>query len=669
MNRRITPPAIAALAAVTLGAAPVMADDFIISTPVTTQNGGNTLDGDDSITVTGTGSVTTTAVDGYALYATGTNNTLANNGIVVTSGLRGYGLYHFGASGTLSNSGTVITTGTTGHGLYHFGDSGTLSNSGTVITSGNPGYGLYHLGDNGTLSNSGIVTTSGATAYGLTHLGANGTISNSGTVTTSGTTSVALYHFGANGTIINSGTVTTSGVSGHALSGSGADSNFTNSGTISTTGTSAFGILSQGANSTLNTTGTITTAGVQANGIFVTGSDGLTINTGTIVSSGLNASGFVSQGLRSTLTNSGLISTGGTGLYSVNGASQNFTLNLNQGSVLIGDVNFGDPTSAKLNFGPGLSAVVQTNALPNTITAPNGAYTTSGTTIYTTDITGFAAAGAAAAAQGRQVLDAIDQRGDNEVAVTRGPQGGYRWAQAIGGGMRDPGSDTTAAWWSGTAGAVVGYDDGSGAGTFAGLTLGRTATSARGFSTNTAGLVGGIYRDTKARDFSLSTRVGFNDNARSVAALGGLETASARYLSVEVSPSVTFKNTFGPANSDLRLRYVGQWTQGYTETGSTANLTVDNQLSHIAEARYQVSHHTESGQTFRFGTDLSYQSGSATSFTLAGNQLSAANAGNGVNGRGFVGAGFATKRGFGSAEVGISATGQVSGTAAFKINF
>ena len=280
--------------------------------------------------------------------------------------------------------------------------------------------------------------------------------------------------------------------------------------------------------------------------------------------------------------------------------------------MLIGFVQFDQTATATLNFGPGLSAVVLPDSLPNTITAPNGAYTTNGTTIYSTDITRFASIGAAAAARGGQVLEALKHRGENKVAVTRGLLGGYRWAQAIGGAVVNPGSTKTAAWWSGTAGVVMGHDNGNGAGTFAGLTLGRTATNARAFSTNTAGLVGGFYRNTKAQDFSLSARIGVNDNARSVAALGGLETATAQYLSLEVSPSVTFHEALGRTNSDLRLRYVGIWTAGYAESGSSANLTVRNQLSHVAEARYQVSRQTRNGLRLRVGADLGYQTGAAT---------------------------------------------------------
>lgn len=163
--------------------------------------------------------------------------------------------------------------------------------------------------------------------------------------------------------------------------------------------------------------------------------------------------------------------------------------------------------------------------------------------------------------------------------------------------------------------------------------------------------------------------MGLNNNARSVAGLGGPETASAQYLSAEVSPTVTFRHAFGRSDTTLRLRYVGQWTAGYTETGSSANLTVSSQLTHVAEARAQLTRNTASGAKMRLGADIAYQSGGATGFTLAGNALSVANGGNGVTGRGFIGMDFSTSRGTGSAELGVTQTGQISGTAAFRVSF
>lgn len=38
-------------------AAPALADDFVVNTPVATTNGGNSVNGNDSLTITSTGSI------------------------------------------------------------------------------------------------------------------------------------------------------------------------------------------------------------------------------------------------------------------------------------------------------------------------------------------------------------------------------------------------------------------------------------------------------------------------------------------------------------------------------------------------------------------------------------------------------------------------------------
>ncbi|HIG18850.1 MAG TPA: hypothetical protein EYQ31_17005 [Candidatus Handelsmanbacteria bacterium] len=53
-----------------------MADDFVVDTATTTTNGGNTIDGGDTLTITGTGSIETTGDNNYAAYTTGSANAI-----------------------------------------------------------------------------------------------------------------------------------------------------------------------------------------------------------------------------------------------------------------------------------------------------------------------------------------------------------------------------------------------------------------------------------------------------------------------------------------------------------------------------------------------------------------------------------------------------------------
>ena len=73
-------------------------DSFVITGAETATNGGNTLNGGDNITVTETGSVTTNVNLVHGLDASGNTNSLTNSGTVTTSGIGGYGIYANGAN-------------------------------------------------------------------------------------------------------------------------------------------------------------------------------------------------------------------------------------------------------------------------------------------------------------------------------------------------------------------------------------------------------------------------------------------------------------------------------------------------------------------------------------------------------------------------------------------
>ena len=62
-----------------------LAADFVINTPVTTTNGGNTLNGGDTLTVNAGGAITTSNNFSDAISAR-TGNTITNNGAITTSG-------------------------------------------------------------------------------------------------------------------------------------------------------------------------------------------------------------------------------------------------------------------------------------------------------------------------------------------------------------------------------------------------------------------------------------------------------------------------------------------------------------------------------------------------------------------------------------------------------
>src|SRR6056297_3144230 len=151
---------VTALAALYLGLglpSVALAEDFTISGAAVTTNDGEVLDGDDTITVTETGSVTTAPNLQAGLSSTGSNNILTNRGAITTSGDFSDGLFAnagAGNSNTLRNSGTVTTSGTGSEGLSINSAMSTLINSGAVTTSGTGAIGLLTDGNANTLENS-----------------------------------------------------------------------------------------------------------------------------------------------------------------------------------------------------------------------------------------------------------------------------------------------------------------------------------------------------------------------------------------------------------------------------------------------------------------------------------------------------------------------------------
>jgi uncharacterized protein with beta-barrel porin domain len=307
----------------------VLADDFVISTPVTTTNGGNTVDGNDTITVTGTGSVTTAGTDG--LFATGNDNTITNSGSVTTSGVNLDGIYAEDGN-TITNSGSVTTSGSNVDGIYAE-DGNTITNSGSVTTSGSNAEGIVAIGNN-TITNSGSVTTLGPNSEGIYAEAGITMITNSGSVTTSGDSSYGIYaEDGA--TITNSGSVTTSDEFSAGIVGRDGNT-ITNSGSVTTSGDNSEGIDADDGN-TITNSGTVTTSGDSSEGIDADGNNTIT-NSGSVTTSGDSSEGIDAND-NNTITNSGSVTTLGDSSYGIYAEDGNTITN--SGSVTASGNNSG----------------------------------------------------------------------------------------------------------------------------------------------------------------------------------------------------------------------------------------------------------------------------------------------------------------------------------------
>ena len=109
---------------------------------------------------------------------------------------------------------------------------------------------------------------------------------------------------------------------------------------------------------TINNSGTLTTTGIQgSHGITLdNGFDpGLIINSGTITTSGIESSAILYGGADGgTITNSGTLSSL-TSQHAIAVIANNVTVNINKGSIIIGDILQGNRTGGTINFNLGAS--------------------------------------------------------------------------------------------------------------------------------------------------------------------------------------------------------------------------------------------------------------------------------------------------------------------------
>jgi hypothetical protein len=587
----------------------VLADDFIIDGPATTTNNGEVLDGDDTITVTDTGSVSTatTVNNEPALFAVGDNNVLTNRGDVTTgsptTGNDSRGLHAIGNNNVLTNSGDVSTIGDGATGLYAVGDNNVLTNSGDVSTLGSIARGLHALGDFNTIINTrnGVVSmalSADGLYAGTFDTGDHNTIINQGIIIIDsvGAVAFAMYAGGDYNILMNSGNITVTSLAGHGLT------------------TNAYGISNF---NTLTNSGTVTVSGVGGHGLFANGASNTITNSGTVLSE--------------------------LG-YSVNITGTDATLNLLSGSVLFGKVNIDEFSTATLNFGSGLNAAVTLSSdIPSsgfTITAP-GPVTVLEDTVYVADLGDVAAQNRVNTIATRMIHDAVASRGIVP-AVTQGSSQPSTWASVSGGLVRNSGDGNLSGYDGNVVSGSFGRDRLDGTSTFGGVSLTQTKTD-NGVATDAISVHGGIYGQLAGADYTLSGGLGYLDTERERAnnmLASGLETASDSYLSAFISPAMTWHGVLGD-NDSLRLRYTGTFygSQSFDYDGE-GDLEVESRITHQIEVRMAWARVIENS-TIRYGFDLGYQGDDAMDLTLAGQNLSATTPGDAAYGRVFASMDFA----------------------------
>ncbi len=528
----------------------------------------------------------------------GFNTDLVNGGQVVA----------FENHGTIkadpaSNDGAGVGFFDNGNGAFSVGS---FTNSGTISGVGN---GVTGNGGFGTFTNSGTITASMWQA--VRSEGAVGTFTNSGTIAAVQDHAVGLK--GAVGTFTNSGTITSE--QGRGVEFQDTVTSFTNSGTIDSfqNGVS----FSAGFDTAINSGTIISRAANGEIGVRIDEPGGTFTNTGTIEGPAavvyiLNTTG------PNTLVNSGTLrGTDGGAVWFDNGDD---LLRLETGSQIFGDIGFGggDDTVEVSGFSGNmllrvydLENVVPGDKLvhfdqPNDLLAviePAGV--TQPAQLATTGLAGQVnnILGPVLNSVGTEGTDPVEPLGympvalqtAADLAIVEPPAGPRIWTTAIGGVSTDSNpvniSSLYGALVAGTHAELAGDTT---MGALVGVGRGRVSIGAGGHTVDSTTGLAGLYGRHSAGivdlDFSLVAGVSGHQSSRQFVALGALETARADYASWFVAPALgvaipVLQTDTGEVDLVGRVSYVGGNVAGYTETGSSLNLTVGSQAIGLLDAR------------------------------------------------------------------------------------
>ncbi|WP_181183428.1 autotransporter outer membrane beta-barrel domain-containing protein [Mesorhizobium sp. CU3] len=620
---------------------------------------------DASLTVTNSGMIT----GEYGAFSQVATTMVDNSGTIAGTSDSGVFAYSPLAKSTLA----LVNNGAIAGGYFGVNTqvaTTTVDNSGTIAGTGDSGVFAYD-----SLANSSLaVANSGAIAggyFGVNAQVATTTVDNSGTITGAAGVGTGVYAYSSLAksslALVNSGTIT----GGYGVNAQVATTTIDNTGTIigaaySGVGVGAFSGL-DGASLRLTNSGTIT------GGYAVSSAVAATIdNSGTIAGTlGINAYGAL------TLTNTGLIS----GYYKavLLGTNGN-SITLGKGARFDGVIDYNRTTGNTTRFGPGswVLDVANYNAAGNTIVTAGSAYVVKGNQIIVAD-------GSAVQASARDALDitrslsglagdalslsssslpvASSFRGALAYADDNAVDRGFTSAALTGSGQENPFSGFSngavgdgagnIVWSRVLAGrSVASQDADSGAssmnfvgaafggdhrfsdalrlGGFFGLADSRTENDG-GSSLKSKWYYAGLYGSWSPGAAFVEGNLtgGYADNRSERLITNGLatEAASGEYGSTFVSPELAVGYRVALASGvsltpQLRVRYLGVDTQGYSETGSSADMTVSSHYSGFLEERALAKLEVDSERWSLFTTlgvvALQRVQGSGTDVSLLG---------------------------------------------------
>ena len=518
---------------------------------------------------------------------------------------------------TVTGSGSITTSGILQHGINSTGESPTIVNNGTITTDGGSARGIKSTVDSSaqdktTITNNGTITTNDSTSDGILADGDEAIITNNGTITTSGERSAGIRSTGDDAEIIlgENGTITTSGERSAGIRSTHEDATVTINGSITTSGEAAHGV--QSTNQSLDD-------GVPDNATITVGA------TGTITTSGDDAHGIQATGDGAMITINGTVIVSGEGAYVVHGGDDtNQILTLSAGAETQGEFNLGDSegdndvANVSLDTSTVISSTITIGGA-ETINLTNADQdarilrlpqfeSEAGDSVAIVDPTGATATRRALGTTTGQIHRQVSNR------LAFAPHGGdsagdahdgAAWGALFGSQSKRDDDGLALAFDHSFYGVVGGYDaysdSGQRVGFFAGFGREDIKTSDIASITDTADrLFAGFYGRHVMGNWSLdgsvvvgrashkSTRL-VDDNIK------GPETAHGKYISTSISPALRLRWSHALANGlELRPSAHIAYTHGsygsYTESGTTnSDISFGKRTVGITDARLQLA--------------------------------------------------------------------------------
>lgn len=333
--------------------------------------------------VTNNGAISTTGIGSTAISQIGTNGTgeIVNNGTITTTGDRAVGIYAVDPSQvSISGTGSVSTSGAYSYAISASSNGSVHVQQGNITTSGAYSRGIIATStgagdvnvsvDNASTSGNGAaaIQAESTTFIGGSPAG-NVAVTVSGAVATQGQFSDGIVaHSDSGAVVVNAHDITTAGrySDGIVASSTTGDASATSTGTITTSGDSSTGIFvnavngtasasvndvstsgnnagavgAYGTNASIVVSGNVVTQGnqlgsfegaaVAANAVAGTAS---IVNNGTVQVKGLGAAIYASGSEGVTISGNGAASTSGTFSTAIQAVSANGSVSISQGSA------------------------------------------------------------------------------------------------------------------------------------------------------------------------------------------------------------------------------------------------------------------------------------------------------------------------------------------------